>query len=192
MPTKEQEERWNKILVRGRIPKHYHAVPMVTVLKQIGEPARTELLEYLAEFGDHRRSGRGLYLHGKPQTGKATAAAFVLRRAITLDTMVLYVEAEEARIGFVGRELFDPEQTLADRMKTVDLLCIAHLGTERPTDDFTAAFSMLLRTRTGSSRPTIITSYLDPQDMKKRYGMHTASALERACTIVHVTPEDDL
>lgn len=190
-PTEDQIRRWNRILVRARVPHAYTAVSMSHALDRVSATTREEIEDYVHTFAEHKRAGRGLYLHGNASVGKNTVAAYLLRTAIMLNYTALFIEAEDARVGFFGREQFDSEQLLVDRMRTVDVLVLAHLGTERATEEFTAAFATMLRFRWGRGRPTLLTSYLDPTEVKVRYGVHTASALDRACTIVHVTPEDE-
>lgn len=113
--------------------------------------------------------GRGtLLLAGPSGGGKSVAAAWLLREfaAQSRGTPLFRRAAELARLGLYGPEAWAQWRDV----QTCRLLVLDDLGAEVASEVWRAAFDELFDARHSERRTTVITTNLEPEAFKVRYG----------------------
>ena len=129
-------------------------------------------------FGFHPKAGNLLF-SGNTGLGKTFLSACIARAVADQGYSVVYESAgklfqtlEKAR--FEGN---DENRRAAAKYSECDLLIVDDLGTELPGQFVTAALYSLINDRLLESRPTIISTNLNEEELVRRYNPQIASRL---------------
>lgn len=124
--------------------------------------ASTLVLNYLARFEQLRPNGMGLALAGPPGVGKTSLASIIARELRIRGFSVFFTTTWDLREAIRSRAVFDAEQPVVERVRTVDVLILDNLRAEDATDHFLGrrVLEENLVARANSARPTILTTPL--------------------------------
>ena len=137
-------------------------------------------IEYARKFGP---KSMNLFFNGAPGLGKTFLSACVARVVSEKGNSVVYdtagsVFAKFEKYKFLRSDDQDEAHSEVKRCLECDLLILDDLGTEMTTAFTVSALYELINTRLVTSRKTIVSSNLTPQDLRKRYSEQIMSRLE--------------
>ena len=119
---------------------------------------------YVENFKELKRKGKGLLLYGDVGTGKTYVAACIANALV--DKGVPAMVTNFARIANKLQESFDGRQSYLDSLNMFDLLVIDDLATERKTEFMQEIIFNVIDARYRSGLPMIITTNLGIETIK--------------------------
>nr|UVN04812.1 MAG: AFG1-like ATPase [Bacteriophage sp.] len=119
---------------------------------------------YVDNFHEMKRRGKGLLLYGAVGTGKTYAAACIANELISQGRPCLVTNF--ARITNTLQGMFDGKQRYLDDFNRLDLLVIDDLAAERDTSYMNEMVFNIIDSRYRSGKPLIVTSNLSQSDLK--------------------------
>lgn len=119
---------------------------------------------YVDNFPEMKRRGKGLLLYGTVGTGKTYAAACIANELISQGRPCLVTNF--ARITNTLQGMFDGKQRYLDGFNRLDLLVIDDLAAERDTSYMNEMVFNIIDSRYRSGKPLIVTSNLSQSDLK--------------------------
>jgi len=139
---------------------------------------------YLDSFSDNIAGGVGLILWGNNGRGKTAIAAVIAKWARRFGHLVMFVEAAELKRCTIEKVRFDEESTIWERALSVDVLILDDLGkgVQDRTGFGARLMDELIRHRSANRRVTIMTTNLNPQDLRAELKHSTAETLKE-CAI---------
>jgi DNA replication protein DnaC len=157
-----------------------------------------DVLDAVREFADQVEdrldSGRGLWLMGDVGTGKTTLAMLVSKAAAEAGRTVAIYSLPRllARIRrtYDGEPGEDSYLEFFDRLTSVDLLHIDDLGAEKRSDWVLEQLYAIVDERYQSQRSMVVTSNLDPDQLKEQIGSRVVSRLAEICRELPLWGED--
>ncbi|HEX5954495.1 MAG TPA: ATP-binding protein [Solirubrobacterales bacterium] len=157
-----------------------------------------DVLDAVREFADQVEdrldSGRGLWLMGDVGTGKTTLAMLVSKTAAEAGRTVAIYSLPRllARIRrtYDGEPGEDSYLEFFDRLTSVDLLHIDDLGAEKRSDWVLEQLYAIVDERYQSQRSMVVTSNLDPDQLKEQIGSRVVSRLAEICRELPLWGED--
>lgn len=120
---------------------------------------------YVDNFGELRKTGKGLLLYGSVGTGKTYAACEVANALIDKGYPVLVTNF--ARLTNTIQGMFEGKQTYIDSLNRFDLLVIDDLGAERKSEFMQEMVFNIIDSRYRAGLPLIITTNLTIDEIKK-------------------------
>jgi DNA replication protein DnaC len=150
--------------------------------------------EYLEDWEENRKSGRGLYICGDVGTGKTHLAVAVMNELIKRKRVpALFVTAPELLDNLRPQSYNNPELGLDEWMNSVknaDLLVLDDLGSEKATAWVQERVFIIIDHRYREMLPTIITSNIGPRDLGDKLGPRTASRIVSICEGIELDGPD--
>jgi len=142
--------------------------------------------EYLDALKENVQRGRGLVLWGPYRGGKSCLAACVVGEAMSYRLNAYWIFSFDVADAWIARGGWRKAE-----IRGTDFLVIDDLGMESQ-DSVRGEFPRekiknLLRVRLEGARPTIVTTNLSPENVKKIYGEKTWALLEEKMTFVLVS-----
>lgn len=163
---------------------------------------------YLADAKLIVPTGQGLMLYGPPGTGKSLLVTLLLKGLIAKGHQGFFTTYADILTDLTLNK-FDEErhERFEQRVKLVGVLVIDDIGQEQKqrvylrnteatgtvdihTTQAEEAVQRVLRARVGNQLPTFITTNLDIEDFKTKYGRNVASLLDEQVTVVKLGGED--
>lgn len=120
---------------------------------------------YVDNFGELRKTGKGLLLYGTVGTGKTYAACEVANALIDEGYPVLVTNF--ARLTNTIQGMFEGKQTYIDSLNRFELLVIDDLGAERKSEFMQEMVFNIIDSRYRSGLPLIVTTNLTIDEIKK-------------------------
>jgi len=120
---------------------------------------------YVKNFTDFRKDGKGLLLHGTVGTGKTYFSACIANALIDEGYTVLMTNF--ARLTNQIQGMFDGKQEFIDSLNRYSLLIIDDLGAERKSEFMQEMVFNIIDSRYRSGLPFIITTNLTTDEIKK-------------------------
>lgn len=172
----------------ARIPLKYAQVKFDLIPDELS--CKAKIKKYLDNFITYYNSGLGLYLFSEmPSTGKTAIAVMVLRYALRLYKLGLFVTSNELVSSVMNKTTFDETTTLFERAKQVNVLVIDDFGGEYRTDSgfVVNLLEDLIRYRTNEMKPTIFTSNtVAPANIAKVYSPALGALMTESTMVVGV------
>lgn len=155
------------------------------------------LKKYCNNMDENFKDGLGLYMHGKPGSGKTHLAAAVMREAI-----VRYPKDKCFIFGPLSYTLYRMKRTfekegacddrdIIEKMVSADLVVIDDLGKEHDTPWVKSMAYMIINERYSEKMPTIFTTNVEHQTLVARYDESTVSRIVGSCIILDFNNIDD-
>jgi DNA replication protein DnaC len=123
------------------------------------------MLNYVNNFTEFKKDGKGLLLYGTVGTGKTYYAACIANRLIDQGYAVLMTNF--ARLTNQIQGMFEGKQKYIDSLNRYQLLIIDDLGTERKSEFMQEMVFNIVDARYRSGLPFIITTNLTAEEIKK-------------------------
>lgn len=120
---------------------------------------------YVDNFGELRKTGKGLLLYGSVGTGKTYAACEVANALIDKGYPVLVTNF--ARLTNTIQGMFEGKQEYIDSLNRFQLLVIDDLGAERKSEFMQEMVFNIIDSRYRSGLPLIVTTNLTIDEIKK-------------------------
>jgi DNA replication protein DnaC len=169
----------------GVIPKRFQGVsfdrPPVT---EIDANVVREVRRYVRAIDAHLDAGRGLWLMGDVGTGKTTLAMLVskaaleARRAVAIYSLPRLLAEIRTSYDDDARQSYTE---LIDRLALVDLLHVDDVGAERTNDWVLEQLYSIVNARYEDGKAIVITTNLDPAELREQIGERTVSRLVEIC-----------
>ena len=123
------------------------------------------MLNYVNNFTEFKKDGKGLLLYGTVGTGKTYYAACIANRLIDSGYKVLMTNF--ARLTNEIQGMFEGKQKFIDSLNRYTLLIIDDLGAERKSEFMQEQVFNIIDARYRSGLPMIITTNLTADEIKK-------------------------
>lgn len=123
------------------------------------------MMNYVKNFTEFKKDGKGLLLYGTVGTGKTYFAACIANRLIEEGYPVLMTNF--ARLTNQIQGMFDGKQEFIDSLNKYTLLIIDDLGAERKSEFMQEQVFNIIDSRYRSGLPFIITTNLTADEIKK-------------------------
>jgi DNA replication protein DnaC len=187
-PCKCRAQRVNRAKSRslsGVIPSRYRGVsfdrPPVT---EIDPRVVREVRRYVDRIDERLAEGRGLWFMGDVGTGKTTLAMLVSKAALDRGHSVAIYSLP--RLLAEIRTTFDESSDhsyleLLERLTAVDLLHIDDVGAEKTSEWVLEQLYAIVNARYEDERAVVITTNLDPSDLREQITARTVSRLVEMC-----------
>lgn len=148
-------------------------------------------MNYVENFEEMKKRGKGLLLYGSVGTGKTFTSACIANALI--DRGVPCLVTNFARLVNTISGMYDGKQDYIDGLNKFDLLVIDDLAAERDTEYMNEIVQNIIDCRYRAGLPTVITTNLsaeeikNPADVKKQ---RTYSRLLEMCIPIEVVGKD--
>lgn len=121
-------------------------------------------MNYVENFDEMRKRGKGLLMFGTVGTGKTFAAACIVNALI--DRGVPCLMTNFARLVNTIQGMYDGKQQYIDGLNKFDLLVLDDLAAERDTEYMNEIVQNIIDCRYRAGLPTIITTNLSDKELK--------------------------
>lgn len=138
---------------------------------------------YVANFAEFKKKGKGLLLYGDVGTGKTFAAACVANALI--DKGVPCYMTNFNRVSNALMSTFDGKQVYLDDLNKFDLLVLDDLGAERKTEYMQEVVYSVIDARYRAGLPLIVTTNLSLQELKNPQNITEARCYDRILERCH-------
>ncbi|MBR4152065.1 MAG: ATP-binding protein [Selenomonadaceae bacterium] len=128
------------------------------------EKLSTAARNYVANFAEMKKRGKGLLLFGKVGTGKTFASACIANALI--DKGVPCLVTNFARLVNTIAGMYDGKQDYIDGLNRFDLLVIDDLASERDTEYMGEIVQNIIDSRYRAGLPLIVTTNLTSDELK--------------------------
>lgn len=138
---------------------------------------------YAQQFGQFRKSGKGLLFWGDVGTGKSFAAACIANAVIDQGYTALMTNFAE--LSNKLQESFSGRQSYIDSLNKFSLLVIDDLGAERKSEYMQEIVFNIIDARYRAGLPLIITTNLTMHEIKEPAEIGNARIYDRVLEICH-------
>jgi DNA replication protein DnaC len=128
------------------------------------------LKKYLSRLTDHVRAGRGLLFHGEYSTGKTGAAVIIAKATVMYGGTAFFVPTTDLSDVKIDGTMFDANQTIWQRMRSVNLLVLDDLGSEHQSEWAKSLVERIIRIRSDHQRVIIATTNRPLKSLAETYG----------------------
>jgi DNA replication protein DnaC len=169
----------------GVIPRRYQGVSFDRAPVTLIEPTVVrEVRRYVDNLDQNLAEGRGIWFQGDIGTGKTTLAMLISASALR-DGHSVAIYSLPRLLGLL-RETFDDESeatlsTLLDRLAAVELLHIDDVGAEQSSSWVLEQLYTIVNTRYEDGRAIVLTTNLQPDELREQIGDRTVSRLVEMC-----------
>ena len=193
---KEKQERearakqasLEKMFNQTELGKRFHSSTFETYeVTARNQDAVVKAREYVANWADNKRQGKGIVFAGSTGTGKSHLMAAITHELYGAGVAVIYKSTPELLAKI--KSAFEPngsatESRVFQALVDADLLLIDDVGTEYKTGWTESVLYMLINARYQHMRPTIYSTNLAPKDFEKRVGERIMDRITETSEIV--------
>ncbi|WP_210491547.1 ATP-binding protein [Patulibacter sp. SYSU D01012] len=179
--------------LRARIPREYQDASFDhTNINGLPRAAVRQVRRYVETLDERLGAGDGLWISGSIGTGKTWLAMLVARYAIERGQAVAVYSVP--RLLSEIRRTYDGEGRttleLLDQLTSVTLLVLDDVGTERTNPWVLEQLYSIINERWQERRAIVLTTNLDPEQMREQLGERAVSRLVGMCETVLVEGVD--
>ncbi len=158
----------------------------------VQESVREVATKYLANIEEMLSKGVGLLLWGSNGIGKTSLSVVIGKEYRRRGQSLLFLEAAEIKGAVINSEMFDEEQTLWERAKTVEVLLIDDLGkgVQDSTGFGARVLDELIRHRNANKRVTFITTNMTLKAIEEELKSSTMHSLKECIYPMRISGED--
>lgn len=186
-----QQEKINHMLSGARISRRFqqHTIENYTVNPK-NRAAVATIKNFLQNF--KQNSGAGLMMVGPVGTGKTHLGVATLKELIKMGIPGACVTVPEllADIRQSYRDNDNHGSKLLELVKTIPVLMLDDLGTEKVSDWVQETLFVIINARYEDMLTTIVTTNFTPEDLEKRIGDRLVSRLMEMCQGVLLAGSD--
>lgn len=185
-PVELTEER----LQRMNIGRRYWNAQMATFPES---KAKELFRHYMTSLSEQYEQGWGLFIYGPNGVGKTYATCAMLKDIEQRGYSTYCILADELKAAYIDGSRFDADNSIIQRVQSVDFLLIEDLGKEYNGNGSGFAelcFENLIRKRCREMLPTFITTNLTRAAFQERY-KQSAASLAMECMIAVEIQGDD-
>lgn len=190
---REEVEKHQKIeaLFRGaRIGRRYQACSLENFKQELNPEAYRAVLKYVKSIKKNIESGLGLVLCGPVGTGKTHLAVAVLKEAIHAGYSGLFQTIPELMYRWNATYSTEAtEEELFQTLRDVRVLVLDDVGKGKWTEKVAERLYAIINARYNELNPTIITSNLTGNNLRKYVGDAIADRLHESCLFVEFKGE---
>lgn len=146
---------------------------------------------YVQNFTQMRKDGKGLLLYGTVGTGKTFASACIANALIDMGYPCLMTNFKKIANTLMG--MYDGKQNYIDGLNRFDLLIIDDLASERNTEYMNEVVQEIVDSRYRAGLPLIVTTNLTAEEIKHPADIskqRTYSRLLEMCVPLEITGND--
>jgi len=176
---------------RANVPSRFWNVKLSEIPEHL--EYRDKVRKYLEKMDEMLENGIGLFLYSdENSTGKTSIAVLVLKQALRLRRTAYFEESGRLKAALIRAEEFEENIPIERRIRTVDLLVLDDVGKEYRTESGFAenTIESVLRDRSQSMRPTILTSNLKPNKIEQVYSADLAALLRETMIPLRISGYD--
>src|SRR5215211_6891873 len=153
-------------------------------ISQIDATVVRAVRRYADTLGQQLDEGRGIWFQGDVGTGKTTLAMLISAEALR-DGHSVAIYSLPRLLGLL-RETFDDEaeaslSSLLDGLAAVELLHIDDVGAEQSSAWVLEQLYTIVNTRYEDGRSIVLTTNLEPPELREQIGERTVSRLVEMC-----------
>ena len=155
--------------------------------------AKSLFRKYMLSLDEQVAQGWGLFIYGPNGVGKTHASTAMLKEISKKGYSTYCILADELKVAFIDGSRFDADNSIVERVRSVDVLLLEDLGKEYSGNGSGFAelcFENLLRKRCRDMLPTIITTNLSRQAFFERYKQSAASLAQECMIAVEMGGQD--
>lgn len=157
---------------------------------QIPETAhyRKELDRYLQNLEENVRSGVGMMFYGDYRKGKTSSAVILAKAVVAYGGTSYFIRSDDLVSSVLEKKEFDQDQTVMQRLDTVDLLVVDDLGAEHTGKSHfnVALLEKIVRYRYDNRKALVLTVNLSPKNLVEVYGEGTLKVIKSMMRVVEV------
>lgn len=176
---------------RANVPSRFWNVKLSEIPEHL--EYRDKVRKYLEKMDEMLENGIGLFLYSdENSTGKTSIAVLALKQALRLRRTAYFEESGRLKAALIRAEEFEENIPIERRIRTVDLLVLDDVGKEYRTESGFAenTIESVLRDRSQSMRPTIMTSNLKPNKIEQVYSADLAALLRETMIPLRISGYD--
>lgn len=176
---------------RANVPPRFWNVKLSEIPEHL--EYRDKVRKYLEKMDEMLENGIGLFLYSdENSTGKTSIAVLALKQALRLRRTAYFEESGRLKAALIRAEEFEENIPIERRIRTVDLLVLDDVGKEYRTESGFAenTIESVLRDRSQSMRPTIMTSNLKPNKIEQVYSADLAALLRETMIPLRISGYD--
>ena len=176
---------------RANVPPRFWNVKLSEIPEHL--EYRDKVRKYLEKMNEMLENGIGLFLYSdENSTGKTSIAVLALKQALRLRRTAYFEESGRLKAALIRAEEFEENIPIERRIRTVDLLVLDDVGKEYRTESGFAenTIESVLRDRSQSMRPTIMTSNLKPNKIEQVYSADLAALLRETMIPLRISGYD--
>jgi DNA replication protein DnaC len=173
-----------RLMQHARIPPLYWEAEL---------PPIGALAGYASKLLENIRNGIGALLVGPNGVGKTYASCALAKKALEVTARVMYIPAPDLVQAYIHKLMFDEDLTMSAAFRTRAFLVVDDLGQEyRGSGSGYSEQNLvnLIRYRITYKRATVLTTNMNPDQLKETYGAGFASLLQQGMVTVLMTGRD--
>lgn len=187
---RKPQQLTEEILNRMNIGRRYWTAEMTDLPET---KAKSVFRKYMTDLDAQFEGGWGMFIYGPNGVGKTHASCAMLKEVTKRGYSSYCILADELKVAFIDGARFDKDNSVIDRVRSVDFLLIEDLGKEysgKGSGFAELCFENLLRKRCREMRPTFITTNLSRSAFFDRYKESAASLAQECMVAVEMTGQD--
>lgn len=187
-----QQRRIDRLTYQSGVGRRFQNRTFETFRTTPGTEAAYQACQsFCRRYQPHRR---GLRIHGRYGCGKTHLAAAIVNTMTSKGVPAMFVVTpdllQSIRRGYDNPDVAKTAQAIVDSARTIDILALDDLGSEKPSDWVREQLFVLINARYEAELPTIITSNYSTADLVDRLGQRIVSRLIEMTTAITMTAPD--
>ena len=186
-----QQRRIDRLTYQSGVGRRFQNRTFETFRITPGTEAAYQACQFCRRYQPHRR---GLRIHGRYGCGKTHLAAAIVNTMTSKGVPAMFVVTpdllQSIRRGYDNPDSARTAQAIVDSARTIDILVLDDLGSEKPSDWVREQLFVLINARYEAELPTIITSNYSTADLVDRLGQRIVSRLIEMTTAITMTAPD--